>query len=211
MATSLRGKVTLVTPRGIVSGDGGTVGPIDYLSWSGGPKQLRWDIDIAAGGEYLICQAHWQPSSSTPRSQAGVFWTTEGGYSLAAFQPLWIDDGGNDGVRIFTQHMLSMGYGPLVPFDPPTVELHFDPDGDISEFEGWVWHIPATSIAEIPGYDVWRSTTAYDSGDSIVAAGHLWQALGSGTTGGSEPSWPGGFGGTISDGTITWSDLGTRP
>jgi hypothetical protein len=214
MTKAIRGHVTLHTPSDpdAGGGGGGAIGPIDYLAWNGPANWLRWEIPIAAGGEYLICQAHWQPSAATPRVQAGVFWTDEGGYSLAAFQPVWIDDGGNDGVRILTQHMLSLDYGPLVPFDPPSVILHFDPFGDVSEFEGWVWHIPATSVTENLGSPPgWEAMHPYALSDEIVAAGHAWFANPGGTSGGSEPVWAGGIGGSIGDGSVTWYDNGAYP
>jgi hypothetical protein len=55
---------------------------------------------------------------------------------------------------------------------------------------------------------VWAATTAYDLGDKIVDGGHLYVVTVAGTTGASEPTWP-TDGSTVTDGSVTWDDLGT--
>jgi hypothetical protein len=55
---------------------------------------------------------------------------------------------------------------------------------------------------------VWAATTAYALGDKIVDGGHLYVVTVAGTSGASEPTWPTN-GSTVTDGGVTWDDLGT--
>jgi hypothetical protein len=57
----------------------------------------------------------------------------------------------------------------------------------------------------------WQASHAYAIGSvarPASANGHLYQASTAGTTGASAPTWPTG-GGTVTDGTAVWTDLGT--
>lgn len=55
---------------------------------------------------------------------------------------------------------------------------------------------------------VWTATTAYVLGDKIVDGGHLYVVTVAGTSAASEPTWP-TDGSTVTDGSVTWDDLGT--
>jgi flagellar hook protein FlgE len=70
----------------------------------------------------------------------------------------------------------------------------------------------------IPNSDVtppptWAATTAYTVGQTIsppTANGHIYQCTAAGTSGSTAPStWP-TDGSTITDGTVTWQDMGTQ-
>jgi hypothetical protein len=55
----------------------------------------------------------------------------------------------------------------------------------------------------------WTATTAYALGALAVPLnGHLYQATTAGTSGSTVPTWP-LAGGTVTDGTVVWQDLGT--
>lgn len=63
-------------------------------------------------------------------------------------------------------------------------------------------------------YGTWAATTAYSGSDprSIVRPttqiGLMFMATTGGTSGGSEPTWPTAIGGTVVDGTVTWTAIG---
>lgn len=57
----------------------------------------------------------------------------------------------------------------------------------------------------------WQASTSYVLGAIVIpgtANGHLYQCTTAGTTASSAPTWPTG-GGTVTDGTAVWADLGT--
>lgn len=54
----------------------------------------------------------------------------------------------------------------------------------------------------------WQSNHAYVAGEKIVDTGHLYVVTVAGTSSGVEPTWPTN-GTTVSDGSVTWKDLGT--
>ena len=57
----------------------------------------------------------------------------------------------------------------------------------------------------------WVASTAYRLGDiarPTSANGHLYQCTTAGTSGSTQPTWP-TSGGTVTDGTAVWTDLGT--
>ena len=67
----------------------------------------------------------------------------------------------------------------------------------------WAWS-PATAFP-------WQASAAYVAGQvtrPVTANSHLYQCTTAGTTGSSQPTWPTG-GGTVTDGTVVWQDLGT--
>lgn len=72
-------------------------------------------------------------------------------------------------------------------------------------------YIPDPAIAMTVAIDVtaaWAGTTAYAVGAQIVDTGHLYMATVAGTSGSSAPTWP-TDGTTVTDGTVTWKDLGS--
>lgn len=57
---------------------------------------------------------------------------------------------------------------------------------------------------------LWAATTAYTLGQyrkPTVSNNHYYKATVAGTSGGSEPTWPTN-GGTVTDGGVTWTDMG---
>lgn len=65
---------------------------------------------------------------------------------------------------------------------------------------GWVFRLAQTTT--------WAATTAYQLGARRVPTagnGFLYRATTAGTSSGSEPSWPTLLGGTVTDGTVTWT------
>jgi len=60
----------------------------------------------------------------------------------------------------------------------------------------------------------WADTAAYAVGDLVrrlTGSGIYWfKATVAGTSGGSEPAWPSSLGGTVVDGTVTWTAIKAR-
>lgn len=57
----------------------------------------------------------------------------------------------------------------------------------------------------------WQASTAYALGQPVLPVtqnGHLYWASTAGTSGSTQPTWPTN-GGTVTDGTVVWTDLGT--
>lgn len=77
----------------------------------------------------------------------------------------------------------------------------------------WNFADPDTCKAPVTAPE-WEAATTYDAGDLVQAVGggllRWFKAGGAGISGGSEPSWPGGIGGTVVDGGITWTAVGAR-
>jgi hypothetical protein len=72
-------------------------------------------------------------------------------------------------------------------------------------------HIPDPDVAVTVTVAVvaeWAAETAYALGAKIVDGGRLYSATVAGTSGSTEPTWPTN-GSTVTDGTVTWKDLGT--
>jgi hypothetical protein len=54
----------------------------------------------------------------------------------------------------------------------------------------------------------WAASALTVKGDQINSAGHVYEAIAAGTTGGSAPIWPTASGATVTDGTVTWQEVG---
>ena len=60
-------------------------------------------------------------------------------------------------------------------------------------------------------YSDWAATTAYSLADRAVPTvknGFFYEVTTAGTSGGTEPTWPTTIGGTVADGTVTWTCAG---
>jgi hypothetical protein len=68
----------------------------------------------------------------------------------------------------------------------------------------------AQTITPVIAAPAWAGTTQYAAGAVVVEGGHAYRvtAGGGGSSGASEPTWPTN-GGTVSDGPLTWTDIGT--
>lgn len=70
---------------------------------------------------------------------------------------------------------------------------------------------PASFYCSLLVGKVWTPSTAYASGDLIVTAqssnnGRIYRCTTAGTSGASAPTWPTTDGGTVTDGTVTWTE-----
>lgn len=57
----------------------------------------------------------------------------------------------------------------------------------------------------------WAASTAYAVGDVVrptVATGHCYRCIVAGTSGATEPTWPTVNGQNVTDGTVTWDEIG---
>lgn len=57
----------------------------------------------------------------------------------------------------------------------------------------------------------WVTETLYAVGNTVkptVANGHFYRCSAAGTSGAAEPTWPTASGGTVPDGTVTWTEFG---
>lgn len=58
----------------------------------------------------------------------------------------------------------------------------------------------------------WTASTAYSSGDTVLPVGgngHIYKCTTAGTSSGSAPTWPTTAGGTVSDGSVVWTEQTT--
>jgi flagellar hook protein FlgE len=69
--------------------------------------------------------------------------------------------------------------------------------------------IPNSDLTPPPA---WQASTAYNVGQIIspsASNGHFYECTVAGTSGNAPPTWP-TDGSTVTDGTVTWQDMGTR-
>lgn len=76
----------------------------------------------------------------------------------------------------------------------------------------WSTHVVMTVDAAEPNAVVagtapaaWAATTAYAVNDLVTVTGGTLKCTTAGTSGSTEPALPGAVGGTVSDGTVTWT------
>lgn len=65
------------------------------------------------------------------------------------------------------------------------------------------------TLNSVPTYTIWSSTHTFGAAAQVIDSnGNLeWTSAG-GTSGGSQPTWNATISGTVSDGTVTWKNLG---
>lgn len=57
----------------------------------------------------------------------------------------------------------------------------------------------------------WQANHLFTGVTHVIGDGHLWIKAATGTTGGVEPDWSSGFGGSVMDNGIEWFDVGALP
>lgn len=60
-------------------------------------------------------------------------------------------------------------------------------------------------------YDIWAASTIYTTQQyriPVVSNGHVYIVTTAGTSGSSEPTWPTTGGGTVTDGSVVWTEQG---
>ena len=71
----------------------------------------------------------------------------------------------------------------------------------------------ATTLQASSALTAWASTTAYVVGNvrrKVSDNGHAYMCVVAGISGGSEPTWPTTPGGTVTDGGVTWAEVGSH-
>lgn len=67
------------------------------------------------------------------------------------------------------------------------------------------------AVVALGGLTEWQATTAYAEDDIVVPTtenGHRYKCTTAGTSDSSEPTWPTDKAGTVTDGTVTWTEDG---
>ena len=70
---------------------------------------------------------------------------------------------------------------------------------------------PAVPGPGIVPYNTWAASTAYDVGNVVIPTvpnTRRYACIVAGTSGATEPVWPGALGATVVDGTVTWKNVG---
>lgn len=91
--------------------------------------------------------------------------------------------------------------------EPLTGEKHNAWSGERVSFA----YIPDPAVAAtvaIAADAAWSATTAFAQGAVILEGAAVYLATTAGTTSGAEPVWPTTVGATITDGTVTWRNIG---
>ena len=77
-------------------------------------------------------------------------------------------------------------------------------------FRGQALGVPATWYVALIAAPEWAASTAYNVGDYVVTGtptnGRLYKCTTAGTSGTSAPTWPTTAGGTVTDGTVVWTE-----
>lgn len=74
-------------------------------------------------------------------------------------------------------------------------------------------YVPNEDVDRYLRVPVWVTATAYALGDvrrPTTSNGHVYRVTTAGTSGAAEPVWPTAAGSTVVDGTVTWTEDGTR-
>lgn len=62
-----------------------------------------------------------------------------------------------------------------------------------------------TPLGDVGSVSAWQAETAYVVGDDVTVTGGTLECSSAGTSGTVEPTLPGTVGGTVTDGTVTWT------
>lgn len=184
-----------------------------------GPGFARYDIELAnkaaqlfakglediAGGD--LSWPAWSASAAIavdvvrePTVSNGYRYAYSGG-TTDSTEPTWPTTVGAtvvDGTGTWT----NLGEKPYALWDAAFDELQTD-------LYGLRGRSYADRIGNMAGMYTWKATTAYDAGIVVPTTrnGHAYTAETAGTSGASQPTWP-TTGGTVTDGSVVWRDLG---
>ncbi len=92
----------------------------------------------------------------------------------------------------------------------------FDVEGNLHQVN-YNWSSAGAAHIDIAGtIKIWKPSTAYTADSNgyaypTVLNGYVYQANAAGTTGTTEPTWPLTIGGTVTDGSVTWTNAGAQP
>lgn len=184
-----------------------------------GPGFARYDIELAnkaaqlfakglediAGGD--LSWPAWSASAAIavdvvrePTVSNGYRYAYSGG-TTDSTEPTWPTTVGAtvvDGTGTWT----NLGEKPYALWDAAFDELQTD-------LYGLRGRSYADRIGNTAGMYTWKATTQYDQGVVVPTTrnGHAYAAETAGTSGASQPTWP-TSGGTVTDGSVVWRDLG---
>ena len=156
----------------------------------------------------------------TPTTQPGTYFLAVQNGTSGSVEPTW--PGPNGFVTDGTVKWYYIGNYTSLAYYPPWTFGGGDGQGDdgapggVPDPTGAFWSRfivmfdPLPSGWAAPSYPAWAATTGYSIGDRVTPTspdGTFFTALNSGTSGGSEPTWP-SIGGTVNDGSVTWGYSG---
>jgi hypothetical protein len=183
-----------------------------------GPAYARYDIELANAAARLFAKGlddiaggdlswpAWDASTAIaadvvrePTVSNGYRYAYSGG-TTGGTEPTWPTTEGAtvaDGTGTWT----NLGAKPYALWDEAFTELQQDLYGLRGRYFG--------DRIGAAGGTAWAATTAYDFGIVVPTTrnGHAYTAETSGTSGASQPTWP-TTGGTVTDGSVVWRDLG---
>ncbi|MCC6506817.1 MAG: hypothetical protein IT475_15415, partial [Aquimonas sp.] len=184
-----------------------------------GPGFARYDIELANAAARLFAKGlediaggdlswpAWSASAAIavdvvrePTVSNGYRYAYSGG-TTGGTEPTWPTTEGAtvaDGTGTWT----NLGAKPYALWDAAFGELQTD-------LYGLRGRSYADRIDNMAGMYTWEATTAYGVGVVVPVTrnGHAYAAETAGTSGASQPTWP-TTGGTVTDGSVVWRDLG---
>jgi hypothetical protein len=96
-----------------------------------------------------------------------------------------------------------------MPLDSAAALAKIKRDSDYSSDPALTDDQMSTLLSQAATATAWATATAYVYGQVIVPTvrnGHRYRCIDAGTSGGTEPTFPTGQGGTVTDGTCEWEE-----